>query len=583
MRGTLRVVLVGACLCGAAMQAGCEGAPASAAPGPDAPQGVEPGPTPRITAVTPLEVKAGATITVSGSGFGDGAGDSALTVGGAAATSIVSWSDTEITAVVPDAALTGAVEARVGGTASGKSPVVVLWDSENPYNVIVGGNAASPMNARLLEDGQGGTFVAWSDLRGGPVRILVQRLNSRGKVLWHSSGVALSTASGGQWFPQLVTDGAGGAIVTWQDHRSGTHDDIYAQRIDRSGTVLWSADVAVCAAAGDQQHPRITSDGAGGAIVLWEDLRSGTGFEVYAQRIDGTGAAKWGTNGVHVAPPAANEYATYPVRPEVAADGAGGAVVAWQDARSGEWFLYAQRLDAAGAEQWTAHGVPVSTAAASFAMEVARPLPDGQGGFIFAWEGAGAWSTPGSDLLAQRLDAGGAPTWGAAGRVVSAASGDQAVPRLATDGAGGAIIAWEDCRVGSAYRDIYAQRVDASGTPLWATDGIAVGAASASQFGPRIITDGKGGAIVTWYDYRSYEVPVEGTLQGVDVYAQRLDGDGVARWGADGAAISTAKLHQRYPEIVSDHAGGAIVVWEDSRTGTQVDLFSQGISFGGRQ
>jgi hypothetical protein len=582
------VYWLGAALCAAALQAGCRTAEDSVASA----TADAPAPTagaPAITGVTPTEVKAGAVITVTGSGFGDAVGASALTVGGAPATSIVVWSDTAITAVVPADAVTGAVRVRVQGRDSAEGRVVVLWDAENPENVVVGGNRASPLHAQIMEDGEGGTLVVWNDFRSyapspsGPqqINIHAQRLNSRGKVLWHAGSVPISVAAGGQYFPQLISDGSGGAIVVWQDHRSGTHYDIYAQRISRTGALLWGSEVAVCAAAGDQERPKVVSDGSGGAIVAWHDHRSGSRYEVYAQRIDGSGASRWTANGVPVATASNNPQ---PLFPEPVPDGSGGAIIVWQDYRSGAWFLYAQRLDGAGGARWTADGVRLSATAATYQFDgFARPVPDGAGGAIVAWESSGAWTSPGSDLLAQRIDGQGALQWGASGTVVSAAAGDQTVPRMTTDGAGGAIIAWEDCRVGSAVRDIYAQRVSGSGTATWTADGVPVADAANSQFGPRIVPDAKGGAIVTWYDYRDYDVLDGGVLHGVDTFAQRLNDLGVAQWTANGTPISTAVLHQMYPEIVVDHAGGAIIVWEDSRTGSAVDLRSQGISFGGKQ
>ena len=40
---------------------------------------------------------------------------------------------------------------------------------------------------------------------------------------------AISTAANDQYSPTIVSDGAGGAIITWNDYRSGTNVDIYAQ------------------------------------------------------------------------------------------------------------------------------------------------------------------------------------------------------------------------------------------------------------------------------------------------------------------------------------------------------------------
>ena len=58
--------------------------------------------------------------------------------------------------------------------------------------------------------------------------------------------VPLCTTSGTQYSPTIISDGAGGAIVTWYDYRSGNYD-IYAQRILATGTVQWAANsVPLC-------------------------------------------------------------------------------------------------------------------------------------------------------------------------------------------------------------------------------------------------------------------------------------------------------------------------------------------------
>ena len=84
--------------------------------------------------------------------------------------------------------------------------------------------------------------------------------------------------------------------------------------------------------------------------------------------------------------------------------------------------------------------------------------------------------------------------WEVNGAPVCTAVGSQEVPVVASDGAGGAIIAWIDDRVGGS--DVYVQRVDATGTDLWAADGMAVCQATGSQFEPQLLSRGVGEAIV---------------------------------------------------------------------------------------
>ena len=109
----------------------------------------------------------------------------------------------------------------------------------------------------------------------GDSDIYAQRVNASGVPQWTADGVALCTAANYQAYPTIVSDGAGGAIVTWQDGRSGYRNsaaDIYAQRVNALGVPQWTADgVALCTAASSQGSPTIVSDGAGGAIVTWQD------------------------------------------------------------------------------------------------------------------------------------------------------------------------------------------------------------------------------------------------------------------------------------------------------------------------
>jgi hypothetical protein len=115
-------------------------------------------------------------------------------------------------------------------------------------------------------------------------------VNASGTIQWTTDGVPLCAGIGYQERPQIISDGVGGAIVTWGDYRSG-NPDIYAQRVNASGVIpdsSWVPDgVPLCAAVGDQYYPQIASDGAGGAIVAWEDLRCGSW--IYAQRIRASG------------------------------------------------------------------------------------------------------------------------------------------------------------------------------------------------------------------------------------------------------------------------------------------------------
>jgi hypothetical protein len=415
----------------------------------------------------------------------------------------------------------------------------------------------------LVSDGAEGAVFAWGDYRTGDWNIYAQRVDGAGSVRWAPEGVSLCTATGEQYGLQMVADNAGGAIVAWTDTRSIGGDNLYAQRVNASGAVQWTRDgVVLCAAPGDQSLSAAVSDGAGGQIAAWWDTRSG-GQGVYAQRLNASGTVQWETDGVLAGPATGDEE-----NPVTVSDGEGGAVVVWKDSRNGGFDVYAQRIGPSGNTLWTQVGAPVCTAEGD--QERPEVAPDFGGGAIVAWKDKRAGDY---DIFAQRLDGSGAPVWRIDGVALSDAMRTQANPVIVSDGAGGAIIAWEDNRSENLDYDIYAQRVSSSGTVQWTPDGVPLCTAPGDQYGARVTSDGVGGAIVTWVDYRT----------GADyhVYAQRVNGVGEVQWKADGLPLCSSTGNEEGPQIVSDGAGGAIVAWYDFRNMSDYDIYAQRVSESG--
>lgn len=255
--------------------------------------------------------------------------------------------------------------------------------------------------------------------------------------------------------------------------------------------------------------------------------------------------------------------------PGVVSDGAGGAIVFWTDSRNGNRDIFAQRLTPEGqiAPSWPHNGVPVGTGAGGYPPV---GVSDGEGGLLLVWEDTRQLQTNLYDLYAQRVLGDGtiAPGWPATGLPVCVLPGDQRSPRLSSDGHGGAIIAWEDWRNdpnGSLLlTDIYALRVRGDGRIAdgWLENGLPVCTTPETQAAPTIAYDGSGGAIIAWADARNL------TATGADIYAQRVNSTGeiAPGWPVDGIAISTAVGHQNRTETVPDGKGGAIVLWQDYRS-----------------
>ena len=436
--------------------------------------------------------------------------------------------------------------------------------------LIVLGNWASNGNAictatdsqeypRITSDGSGGAIITWRDYRNGNYDIYTQRIDANGNVLWTSDGVTICNATNTQESPQITPDGSGGAIITWHDLRSGNYD-IYAQRIDANGNILWTSNgVTICNAAYTQYSPQIISDGSGGAIIVWHH-DSGPSYDIYAQRVDANGNVLWDTNGVAICNAFGNQYS-----PQITSDGSGGAIIVWQDYLSGNADIYAQRVDANGNVLWATNGVTICNVTyLKFSPQITS---DGSGGAIITWYDSRNGSF---DIYAQRVDANGNVLWTSNGDTICNATNDQQYPQIISDGSGGAIITWDDYRNGNW--DIYTQRVDANGNVLWTSNGDTICNATYDQQYPQIISDGSGGAIIVWQDYRSGNY---------DIYAQSVDANGNVLWTSNGVTICNATNTQEYPQITSDGSGGAIITWDDYRNGNW-DIYAQIVDANGQ-
>jgi hypothetical protein len=293
-----------------------------------------------------------------------------------------------------------------------------------------------------------GVVAAWMEGSTAPA-IKAQRVGPGGQREWGVPGRSVCANAAGSRNPIVVPDDADGAIVVWT--LATVLPQLYAQRLGPDGTPSWAeGGIPVAPGAGTPTAPVAVADGAGGVVVVWLDDRSGTP-EVYAQRLDGTGAPLWAPGGVRVVTAPGVES------PRLVALG-GGAVVAWTDRRNGHVDVFAQRLSAAGALQWPADGLPVTAAPGDQTLPIL--LADGVGGVVLAWQDhrGATW-----DVYAQRLNPDGSNAWTDSGRPVSIAARDQTQVAGLADGAGGAYFVWRDERTASQPAALYGAHVHATG------------------------------------------------------------------------------------------------------------------------
>lgn len=323
----------------------------------------------------------------------------------------------------------------------------ILWDDRGMVICDESGDQEYPRIARCGSD----LFIAaWEDGRGADKDIYAQMIDGEGNILWQSEGISICQGTGDQELVGIVPDDAGGAIIAWED-AGGSDSDIYAQRVDGSGSLQWSAGgVALCSEPGNQGQTVIAGDGSGGAIAAWQDRR-GSDIDIYVQRIDHDGNTIWADGGALACSASSDQ-----IRPGIVPDNEGGAIIAWCDYRGDDADIFMQRINAAGDGSWQPDGVALCSLPGNQLLP--KISSDHNGGAIVTWQDQ---RDPDWNIYVQRVTKGGIIRWDEEGLLICNAPYEQLAPAIAPDGTGGAFMPWEDNRSGGI--DIYAQRIDASG------------------------------------------------------------------------------------------------------------------------
>jgi len=457
------------------------------------------------------------------------------------------------------------------------APAFAAWPHSPNVNVPVAVIPFSKQQLVACSDGAGGILCAWADSRSGTMRIYANKILGDGTLApgWPTTGVQLYTFSTTrtQSGPVICTDGAGGAIVAWNEIYSGSDVDVDTQHILANGTLGWgTAGVAVCSLGDLQENPTIVPDGSNGAFIAWVDRRSGSNFDIYAQHLTAGGtiaAGSWVGQGLAVCTAVSDQ-----VSPAMCRDGFGGIDLCWLDTRGPQpYAIFTQRLTAAGTlpSGWVANGN--SILAITQGIGDIRVVPNAYGGGLYVWSDSRSGNY---DVYCTSMDGSGNVIGYLGGGAICSAAGSQNSLAVVSDNSGGAYVAWNDLRSGES--DIYAQRITGSGgiASGWPTaaNALAVCTVAGSQAGVGMVSDGIDGALLFWADAR--------TGPRYDVYATHLMGNSTVAEGWNAywnTPVCTADGDQVSVAAVTDGASGAIAAWLDGRTGalSYSDVYAQRI------
>jgi hypothetical protein len=462
-----------------------------------------------------------------------------------------------------------------------------IWETDG---IVIASHANDQTDPMVLSDGAGGAFLLWNDSRSSAPGIYAQRLNALGVAQWPFAGIRVVSSNTTY---TAFGDGGTGFHVVWPLSGNVT---LYAQKINSSGGFLWPGGASGLAIA---TYPAYTktlregsacADGSGGIFACWVDGRFGNS-DVFGQHIDANGVWTWVADGAAVCTQAGTQ-----AEPRVVASDGGGAIFVWRDERdygSARPLVYAQKLNSVGFAAWSpTSGVLAAGNTAGYCGGVhyeaylalnAGIVSDGAGGVIFPF-----WQTRNRRRSGGSCSANyGSWTWFASGYDFAYTKyryGDLYAVRLLSDGT--AAPGWGSLPSGIAINTAWAA---ASGAVGGQNAGLDV---SRSFF---TAPDGAGGLLVAFgrkdnasnYGRRisSSTVDVQWGSARVDLWAMRVAGTGSLVFGGPG--VYGIPLSTFYGVtvtgvgIVSDGGGGAYVAWTDYRNDSQGDVYAQHLSAAG--
>ncbi|MDP8206537.1 MAG: FlgD immunoglobulin-like domain containing protein [Candidatus Electryonea clarkiae] len=456
---------------------------------------------------------------------------------------------------------------------------------EQPGNLMVAGG---PEAQGTLEggycadtDGAGGIIVGWKDTRDrNNQNLYAQRVSFEGELMWDP--VHPDSADGTRGLPicledqrqdrlKLCSDGEGGAFFVWIDNREDFMGDIYGQRVDADGNILWAedGDSIVIADAVQYKH-RIINSPPGEAIMIWEDQREDLyTSDLRMQKLSGDEGIElnWGevgqeTDGLILCDADYNQ-----MRARLVQDEAGGAVICWQDERYDEYpdqDIYVNRIDADGEKLWDdGDGILVCDASLEQTGNNVQVMSDVAGvvwlDYRFGFSG----------LYYQRFDL-------VNGEELEINNGELIVqgldynafkPQLMFDGTD-IFLGYEDNRLGAWGKYNYLHKLNLeTGENLWREDGITVtpGYPFNDDDTVRIRMDSvvyamnnDGDIFSAWHDNRDSYYYV--------IAAQKLDSDGNILWGDRGSVVAPPEgpqgtRDQHRPKILPAGDGGLYVAF----------------------
>ncbi len=372
-----------------------------------------------------------------------------------------------------------------------------------------------------VNDDEGGTFVVWEDHRAGNDRfsIYAQHVSSEGELLWDETGLLVSKEDHNFECaaPKVCYDDNGGIYVAWKGDTEEAWVNIFMQHINTNGDKLWSENEEmhrITFSTKDETLESLISDGYGGAVLAWQADDTITDFDLWAQRVDADGNLLWGDgeNGIVICNAPLKQAESQIIHHQ------NGYAMVWTDSRDEEESgkdIYGQFINPDGSFRWIENGavicgfednqdspaIAIDNETHIWVVWVDYRYNSGNRKLDIYIQKVSSRPTD-SNRVITRLD-------NINGVAVCSAQDNQINPQVVHDLSNGVWVVWEDKRTG-IHSDIYGTHLDTDGHPMgyWSDNGEVICDAFHNQIKPKAVilsrmNYGISGIVTAWIDMRA--------------------------------------------------------------------------------
>jgi hypothetical protein len=422
------------------------------------------------------------------------------------------------------------------------------WVNNPAENTRAVFDLADPINITATGDQNGGAFIFWEDnLTGLQNEVRFMHIDSNGRLSFQSSGKRISEKTGDQDNPISVSAGKNSAVVAWKDFSINRTGDLLIQKVKANGTIFWNPEgVKINIFNKEISDYSLCTNKKGEIFITYLTKEPGNvlNSKLMLQKMSSTGEFLFDTSGIDVSSSQKGKLI-----PSVNADDSDGVYLFWIESSGDKGIIFSQHYDKTGKSLWGKK--PLAVTDNNLNVITFSAMKSGADVYI-----AYQVLRKNKSIYHQLIDPAGKKLWGKNGKVCSVNKGIMSNPQMISSSKD-IILSWTYEE--NNNRDIYIQKYNRNGDPLWNSGGLPVIKMNGDQFGQKLISDDHNGAIIAWLDRRTPSVPG-------NVYSQRIDSYGNIMWDSSGIAIgSFFNTTKSYLNLLPDGSGSAIGLFKEKR------------------